>query len=110
MLNLSLIVLQVVLPLCDYKVWINTESGAEAKHYLHNMVELNMMEEKFCAHRMTEHKRASYFAMQREMAHEEYKEKREKRAQKHEKARRAKEAYARGGEKVLMKRKWPRLT
>jgi hypothetical protein len=75
MLNLSLIVLQAVLPLRDYKVWINTESSAEAKHYLHNMVELNMMEEKFCAHRMTEHKRASYFAMQREMAREEYKEK-----------------------------------
>jgi hypothetical protein len=43
--------------------------------------------------------------------HEESKEKpEEKRAQKREKARRAKEAYARGGEKVLVKGKWPRLT
>jgi hypothetical protein len=47
------------------------------KHYLHNMVELNMMEEEFRVRRMVEHKRAAYFAMQREMAHEEYKEKRE---------------------------------
>jgi hypothetical protein len=48
--------------------------------------------------------------MQREMDHEEYKEKREERAQKHEKTRLVKEAYARGGEKTLMKGKWPRLT
>jgi hypothetical protein len=25
-------------------VWIDIERGTEAKHYLHNMVELNMME------------------------------------------------------------------
>jgi hypothetical protein len=49
--------------------------------------------------------------MQREMDHEEYKEKREEeRAQKREKARLVKEAYARSGEKTLMKGKWPRLT
>jgi hypothetical protein len=77
LLNLSLILLQPVPPLCDYKVWIDTERGAEVKHYLHNMVELNMMEEEFRVRRMVEHKRAAYFAMQREMAHEEYKEKRE---------------------------------
>jgi hypothetical protein len=75
MLNLSLIVLQSVSPFCDYKVWIDTEGGAEVKHYLHNMVELNMMEEEFCARRMAKHKHAAYFAMQREMACEEYKEK-----------------------------------
>jgi hypothetical protein len=68
MLNLLLIILQPVLPLFDYKVWIDTERGAEAKHYLRNMVEINMMEEKFCAHRMAEGKGAAYFAMQREMA------------------------------------------
>jgi hypothetical protein len=34
-----------------------------------------MMEEEFRARRMAERKRAAYFAMQREMAHEEYKEK-----------------------------------
>jgi hypothetical protein len=46
------------------------------------MVKLNMMEEEFRACR-----RASYFAMQREMDHEEYKEKREEeRTQKREKA------------------------
>jgi hypothetical protein len=62
------------------------------------MVELSMMEE--------ERKRAAYFAMQREMTREEYKEKREEeRALRHEKARRAKEVYARGGEKALMKGK-----
>jgi hypothetical protein len=87
MLNLSLIVLQPVASLCDYKVWIDTERGAEAKCYLHNMVELNMMEEEeFRARRMAERKRAAYFAIQREMAHDEYKEKREEMAQKREKA------------------------
>jgi hypothetical protein len=79
--------LQPVPPLCDYKVWIDIERGAEEKRYLCNMVELNMMEEEFRAHRMVEYKHAAYFAMQREMAHEEYKEKREEeRAQKREKA------------------------
>jgi hypothetical protein len=101
MLNLSLIVLQHVLPLGDYKVWIDTERGSEEKHYLHNMVELNMMEERKCA---------AYFAIQREMDREEYKVKREEeRARKHEKARRVKEAYARGGEKPLMKGRLPHL-
>jgi hypothetical protein len=41
----------------------------------------------------------------------EYKEKREEeRAQKQEKALPTKESYARGGEKALMKGKWPHLT
>jgi hypothetical protein len=31
MLNLSLIILQLVFPLCDYKVWFDTERGEEAK-------------------------------------------------------------------------------
>jgi hypothetical protein len=111
MLNLSLIVLQPVPSLCDYKVWIGTERGAEVKRYLRNMVELNMMEEEFCARRMAECKRAAYFAMRSEMACEEYKEKREEeRAQKHKKARCAKEVYTRGGERALMKGKWPCLT
>jgi hypothetical protein len=71
---------------------------------------LNMMEE-FCARRMVERKRVTYFVMQCEMAHEEYKDKREEeRARKHKKARRAKEAYARGGEGALIKSKWPHLT
>jgi hypothetical protein len=77
MLNLSLIILQPIPSLCDCKVWIDTERGMEAKHYLRNMVKLNMIEEEFCVHRMAEHKRATYFAIQREMAHEEYKEKQE---------------------------------
>jgi hypothetical protein len=81
------------------------------KHYLRNMVELNIIEEEFHAYRMAERKRAAYFAMQREMAHEEYNEKREEgRARKREKARCVKEVYARAGEKALMKGKWPRLT
>jgi hypothetical protein len=54
MLNLSLIVLQLVPPLCDYNIWINTESGVEVKHYLCNMVELNMMEEEVRVRRMAE--------------------------------------------------------
>jgi hypothetical protein len=75
------------------------------------MVEQNMMEEEFCARRMAEHKHATYFVMKRDMDREEYKEKREEeRARKCEKARRAKEACAKGGEKALMKGKWPRLT
>jgi hypothetical protein len=103
--------LHQVFPLCDSKVWIDTERGEEAKNRLHRMVELNLMEEEFCARRTVERRHAAFFAMQREMDHEEYKEKREEeRAQKREKARRAKEAYERGGEKALMKGKWPRLT
>jgi hypothetical protein len=98
-------------PLCDYKVWIDTERGEKAKHHLHNMVQLNMMEEEFHARRLEERRHATYFTMQCEIDREEYKEKREEeRARKHEKARCVKEAYARGGEKVLIKGKWTRLT
>jgi hypothetical protein len=87
MLNLSLIVLQSVFLLCDYKVWIDTERGEEAKNHLRRMVLLNLMEEKFCARRTTERRRAIFFARQREMDREEYKEKREEeRARKREKA------------------------
>jgi hypothetical protein len=111
MLNLSLIVLQPVFPLCDYKVWIDIERGEEAKNHLRRMVELNLMEEEFCARRTVERRHAVFFARQREMDREEYKEKREEeRAQKREKARRAKEAYERGDEKALVKGKWARLT
>jgi hypothetical protein len=111
MLNLSFIGLHPVPPLCDYKVWIDTERDAKAKCYLCNMVELNMMEEEFHARKMAEHKHAGYFAMKHEMAREEYKEKREEeRAWKREKAQRAKEAYARGSERELITHKWPRLT
>jgi hypothetical protein len=93
--------------LCDYKVWIDTERGVEVKCHLHNMIELNMMEEEFRAHRTAEHKCTAYFTMKHEMDREEYKEKREEEiSQKHEKARRAKEAYAKGGERALMKGKW----
>jgi hypothetical protein len=111
MLNLTLIVLQSVFPLCDYKVWIDTERGEEAKNHLRRMMELNLMEKEFHARRMTERRRAVFFAMQREMDRGEYKEKREEeRARKREKARRVKEAYERGGEKALVKDKWARLT
>jgi hypothetical protein len=86
-LNLSLTVLQHVPPLCDYKVSIDTERDAEVKCYLHSMVELNMMEEEFRACRMEEHRRAAFFARQRDMDREEYKEKRkQERTRKHEKA------------------------
>jgi hypothetical protein len=61
LLNLPLIVLQSVPPLCEYKVWIDTERGAELKHHLRNMIELNMMEE-FPARRMVERKSTAYFA------------------------------------------------
>jgi hypothetical protein len=106
LLNLSLIVLQYVPPLCDHKVWIDTERGAEVKYCIRNMVELNMMEEELHARRMDERKRDAYFDIQCEMDRKEYKEKQEEeRAHKHEKARCAKEAYTRGGEKVLMKAK-----
>jgi hypothetical protein len=111
MLNLSLTVLQHVPSLCDYKVWIDTERDVEVKHYLRSMVELNMMEEEFHARRMEEHRHATFFARQREMDREEYKEKREQeRARKHEKARHAKEAYEQGGDEALRKAKWPSLT
>jgi hypothetical protein len=63
MLNLLLIVLQLVPPLCDYKVWIDTERGEKVKHHLRNIVQLNMMEEEFHARRMEEHRRTAYFAM-----------------------------------------------
>jgi hypothetical protein len=111
MLNLSLIVLQPVFSLCDYKVWIDTERDEKAKNHLRRMVELNLMEEEFHARRTAEHRRAIFFGSQREMDREEYKEKREEeRARKHEKARCAKAAYERGGEKALVKGKWARLT
>jgi hypothetical protein len=42
-LNLSLTILQFVPPLCDYKVWIDTERDADVKCYHRSMVELNMM-------------------------------------------------------------------
>jgi hypothetical protein len=77
MLNLSLIVLQPVFPLCDYKVWIDTERGEEAKNHLRRMVELNLMEEKFCVRRTAECRRAIFFAKQREVDRKEYKEKQE---------------------------------
>jgi hypothetical protein len=108
---LSLIVLQPVFPLCDYKVWIDTKRGEEAENHLRRMVELNLMEEEFCAHSTVEHRHAIFFASQHEMDREEYKEKRkEGRARKHEKARHVKAAYERGGEKALVKGKWARLT
>jgi hypothetical protein len=105
------VVLQLVLPLCNYKMWIDIVRGPDAISYLCLMARLNMMEEEFRAHRMAEHKRATYFAIRREMDHEEdKKEREEERAQKREKAHRTKEAFARGGEQALMKGKWPRLT
>jgi hypothetical protein len=92
-------------------VWIDNIRGPDAISYLCSMGRLNMMEEEFHAHRMEERKCAAYFAMRRETDHEQVKEKRqEERARKHEKGRHAKEAYARGGEKELMKAKWPHLT
>jgi hypothetical protein len=42
------------------------------KHHLRNVVQLNMMEE-LCTHKMEEHRRVAYFAMQPEIDHEEYK-------------------------------------
>jgi hypothetical protein len=94
MLNLSLIVLQPVFPLCDYKVWIDTERSEEAKNHLRRMVKLNLIEEEFRARRTAEHRSAVFFASQHEMDRDEYKEKREEeRARKREKARRAKAAY-----------------
>jgi hypothetical protein len=74
MLNLSLTVLQPVPPLCDYKVWIDTERHAEAKCYLCSMVVLNMMEEEFHACRIKERWHAAFFDRQCEMDREEYKE------------------------------------
>jgi hypothetical protein len=74
-------------PLCDYKVWIDTKRGVKVKCYLHSMVQLNMMEEEFYGRRMEERRRAAFFARQREMDREEYKEKQEQeRARKCEKA------------------------
>jgi hypothetical protein len=73
--------------LCDYNVWIDTERNVEAISYLCSMSQLNMMEEKFHARRMVEHKSNAYFAIRHEMDREEDKEKREEeRAQKREKA------------------------
>jgi hypothetical protein len=110
-INEVFVILQPVPPLCDYKVWIDTVRGPDAIKYLYLMARLNMTQEEFCAHRMEERRRATYFVMRREMDHEEYKEKREEeRSRKHEKAQHAKEAFARGGDKALMKGKWPYLT
>jgi hypothetical protein len=106
MLNLFFTVLQPVPPLCDYKVWIDTERGEKVKHHLLRMVELNLMEEEFRACRMAERRHDAYFAMQREIDRDEYKEKREQeRTRKRERARRAKEAYEQGGEEALRRAK-----
>jgi hypothetical protein len=70
-----LIVLHLVFPLCDYKVWIDTKRGEEAKNHLCRMVELNLMEEEFRARRTAERRRVIFFARQREMDREEYNEK-----------------------------------
>jgi hypothetical protein len=51
-----------VSPLCDYKVWIDTQRGAKEKCYLCSMVELNMTEEEFCGRRMEERRCAAFFA------------------------------------------------
>jgi hypothetical protein len=104
-LNAQFIILQHVSSLCDYKLWIDTQRGAKVIYYLCSMAQLNLMGEEFCARRMAEHKHATYFAIRREMDCEQDKEKQEERAQNHEKARRAKEAFARGGEQVLIKGK-----
>jgi hypothetical protein len=48
------------------------------------MVKLNLMEEEICICRIAERRRAIFFARQREMDREEYKEKREEeRVRKH---------------------------
>jgi hypothetical protein len=53
---------------------------------------------------MVERKCAAYFAIQREMAREEYKKKQEEeRVKKHEKARHMKKAYARDGQRGLIR-------
>jgi hypothetical protein len=62
MLNFSLIILQSVFSLCDYKVWIDTERGEEAKNHLRCMVKLNLMEEEFRSRRTAERRRAIFFA------------------------------------------------
>jgi hypothetical protein len=71
--------LQHVPPLCEYKVWIDTERGAETISYLFSMAQLNIMEEEFRAHRMAEHKCAAYFVIHHEMDRERNNEKREER-------------------------------
>jgi hypothetical protein len=87
------------------------ERGEEAKNHHRRMVELNLMEDEFRAHRTAKRRLVVFFARQHEMDREEYKEKREEEtARKREKARRAKEAYERGGEKAPVKGKWARLT
>jgi hypothetical protein len=82
--NEVFIILQLVPPLCDYKVWIDTDrSGGDILPLFDDSA--NMMKEEFYDSRM---------------------EKREdERAQKCNKARRVKKAFARGGDKALMKRK-----
>jgi hypothetical protein len=75
MINALFIILQPVLPLCDYKVWIYIVRGLKAISYLYSMAQQNMMNEEFCACRMEERKHAAYFAMRREMDREEDKKK-----------------------------------
>jgi hypothetical protein len=72
--------LQHVPSFCDYKVWIDTERGAEAISYLYSITQLNMMEEEFYTRTITERNCATYFFIQREMDREHDKEKLEERA------------------------------
>jgi hypothetical protein len=69
------------------------------------MIDLNMMEEEFHAHRMEECRHATFFVRQHEMDCEEYKEKREQ-----ERAWCEKETYEWGDDEALRKAKWPSLT
>jgi hypothetical protein len=93
-------------PLCEYNVWIDNVIGLEVISYLCSMFRLNMMEDEFHARRIEECTHATYFAMCYKMNREQEKEKREEeRAQKCMKARHVKEAFARGGDKALIKEK-----
>jgi hypothetical protein len=75
------------------------------------MVRLNMIEEEFRTRRIEEREHTAYFVMRHERDCEQDKKKREEeRARKTEKARHVKEAFAQGGEQVLIKGKLPRLT
>jgi hypothetical protein len=75
--NEVFIILQLVPPLCDYKVWIDTVRGLKAISYVYLMARINMMGEELCARRIEERRHAVYFTMRCEMDHEQEKEKRE---------------------------------
>ena len=90
--------------MCDFKEWIDTEVGEDAKDFLRRENSLMKMEEEFRQRRMAEREKEEQMRLRREEQLRKQAEEREKeRERKRERARRAKAALAEGGEDAIRK-------